>query len=144
VLNDKEVRYPILKDQHNDIYQYYKKFFVEIVCETYYSGTTFFPTEKTWRPIVMKTPFVIQGPEWYTRNLQDLGFQTFGNFWDEGYSEDPSSYAILEIQKVIDIIKGWTVQELNVMYNEMKPILEHNYETFMNLTPEDFLRLRRE
>ena len=46
-LDNKKVHYPMLVDQHNDIHLYYKKFFVEIICETYYSGETFFPTEKT-------------------------------------------------------------------------------------------------
>lgn len=143
-LNDEVSSFPILKDQHNEIHSQYSKFFVEIVCETYYSGNTFFPTEKTWRPIIMKTPFIVQGPAWYLRNLQKLGFQTFGNFWDEGYSEDPPNHALKEITKVIDNIKGWTVTELNTIYNKMKPVLEHNYNTLINLKEEDFLKLNNE
>ncbi len=141
-LDDQEMRYPMTGVGYNhDLISYYKDFFVEIVCETFYTGDTFFPTEKTWRPIAMKTPFIIQGPEWYLRNLQRLGFKTFGNFWDEGYSEDPPSHAILEIKKVIDTISNLSIAELNAMYRDMQPILEHNYNTLLNLKAEDFLVL---
>jgi hypothetical protein len=137
-LNNKDIRYPILHDQHSDIHTYYSKFFVEIVCETYYSGESFFPTEKTWRCIAMKTPFIIQGPAWFLKNLKKLGFRTFGNFWDEGYSEDPPATALLGILEVINTLQKLTPCEISTMYNEMKPILEHNYTTLMNLTKSNF------
>ena len=137
-LNNKDICYPILHDQHNDIHTYYSKFFVEIVCETYYSGESFFPTEKTYRCIAMKTPFIIQGPTWFLENLKKLGFKTFSKFWNEGYSEDPPAIALLGILEVINTLQKLTAQEISTMYNEMKPILEHNYTTLMNLTNSDF------
>jgi hypothetical protein len=137
-LNNKDIRYPILHDQHSDIHTYYSKFFVEIVCETYYSGESFFPTEKTYRCIAMKTPFIIQGPTWFLKNLKKLGFKTFSDFWDEDYSEDPPEIALLGILEVINTLQKLTAHEISTMYNEMKPILEHNYTTLMNLTKSDF------
>lgn len=137
-LNSNDIRYPILHDQHSDIHTYYSKFFVEIVCETYYSGESFFPTEKTYRCIAMKTPFIIQGPTWFLKNLKKLGFRTFSNFWDEGYSEDPPQIALLGILEVLNTLQKLTAHEISNMYDEMKPILEHNYTTLMNLTKSDF------
>ena len=138
LVKDEKISYPILRAQHNNIYSEYYNFLVEIVCETYYTGRTFFPTEKTWRAIMLETPFIVQGPQWHLHRLRDLGFQTFDRWWDEGYAEDPSDHQPYEIVKVIDSIAEKSIQELNTMYQEMQPILQHNKKRLMELTGEDF------
>ena len=132
------VTYPILMDQNLRISDQYPDFFVEICCETYFSGKTFFPTEKTWRAIANRTPFVIQGPQNYLENLRVLGFKTFDCWWNEGYSEDPAEWQVYEIKKIIDSIASRTVSELNQMLVEMELVLEHNYQRLLQLTMYDF------
>jgi hypothetical protein len=139
---DDVTSYPILLDHHLDISKYYNKFVVEVVCETYFTGNTFFCTEKIWRPIVLRTPFIVQGPKDFLANLKIMGFKTFDRWWNEGYSEDPADYQPLEIIKLIKYIGSKTSEQLQTMYQEMHDVLEHNYQTFMNLTEEDFLRVR--
>jgi hypothetical protein len=138
VVTDEKVPYPILSEHHNNLYKEYNNFLVDIVCETYYNGNTFFPTEKTWRPIMLSTPFIVQGPQWYLHRLRDLGFQTFDRWWDEGYAEDLSDHQPHEIVKVIDSLAEKSIQELNTMHQEMQPTLQHNKKRFMELTSKDF------
>ena len=138
VVTDEKVPYPILSEHHNNLYKEYNNFLVDIVCETYYNGNTFFPTEKTWRPIMLLTPFIVQGPQWYLLRLRDLGFQTFDRWWDEGYAEDLSDHQPHEIVKVIDSLAEKSIQELNTMHQEMQPTLQHNKKRFMELTSKDF------
>jgi len=132
------VTYPILMDQHLRISDQYSDFFVEICCETYFSGKTFFPTEKTWRAIANRTPFVIQGPQHYLDNLKALGFKTFDRWWDEGYSKDLTEWQVCEIKTIIDSIADRSVGELNQMLVEMEPVLQHNYQRLQQLTMFDF------
>jgi len=141
MLDDTAPVYPILMDQHCDIDKHYSQFFVEIVCETYFSGQTFFPTEKTWRPIIMKTPFIVQGPQYFLHKLRDIGFQTFNQWWSEGYSEDPAGWQPYEIKKILDQLAKLSLGELQSMYHSMTSILEHNYKTLMSLSVEDFNKL---
>ena len=138
VIRKEKVSYPIFKEHHNNLHPEYKNFFAEVICESYYTGRTFFPTEKTWRAIMLETPFIIQGPQWFLHRFRDLGFQTFGNFWDEGYTQDPADYQPHEIVKIIDYLTQKSIEELNEMYTEMKPILKHNKQRFMTLTSTDF------
>lgn len=144
VIKSEKVSYPILSDQHNNVYEEYSNFLVELVCETYYTGRTFFPTEKTWRPIMLSTPFIVQGPQWYLHRLRDMGFQTFERWWDEGYAEDPANHQPYEIVKVIDFLAKKSSSELNLMYQEMQPTLEHNKKRFMELTRKDFEILKND
>jgi hypothetical protein len=122
-----------------DLAPRYREFFLEIVAETYTAGKSFFPTEKTWRPIMCKTPFIIQGPQWFLANLRALGIKTFDRWWDENYDWQPGKTKIQEIIKVIDFIAEKSDSDLKNMYNEMLPTLEHNYNVLMNLTEQQLL-----
>lgn len=138
IRRNETVTYPILTNQHCNHYQEYNNFFVEIVCETFYSGKTFFPTEKTWRPIALETPFILQGPSCYLKELKMLGFETFSDWWDEGYTEDPSDHQVVEIKRIIDFLANLNTKDIQQMYTEMKPVIDHNKNLFFSLTKQDF------
>jgi hypothetical protein len=118
----------------------YPNFFVEIANITYFSGATFYVDEKIWRPILMKTPFMVQGSQNFILNLHRLGFKTFSNWWDEGYSQDPVNCQVPGIIDNVKQLSTLTVDQLKDMYAEMLPTLEHNYNRFMTLTKNDFIQ----
>ena len=122
----------------NKITGYYDNFLIELVCETYYSGNTFFPTEKIWRPMLLKTPFVVQGPQNYLLNLQKLGFRTFSDWWDEGYDEDHEYGKMGSIKQNISWIANHPLNTLEKWYEEMQEVLEHNCALVKQLTPSAF------
>ena len=72
-------------DTNTSLLQYYDRFAVEIVCETYTLGNTFFPTEKTIRPLMAAKPILVYGPRYYLARLRGLGFRTYSEIWDESY-----------------------------------------------------------
>jgi hypothetical protein len=119
----------------------YKDFFIEIVCESYFTGKTFFPTEKIWRPMILKTPFMLQGPVNFLRNLKKLGFKTFSKFWDESYDEDGGVLALETIKRNVDRLSLLATKDLNDLYADMENILEHNYQLLMTLTSNDFQKI---
>jgi hypothetical protein len=133
-------QYPILNPETLNITKIYPSFFVEIVNQTYWSGNTFYLDEKIWRPILMRTPFIVHGPANFLPRLQKLGFKTFSKWWNEGYSEDPDGWQLTEIPKIIDCISRWSIGDLNNIYAEMSPVVEYNYQLLMSLIKQDFLR----
>jgi len=142
LLKETVTTYPILhiNGQLNNlitICNWYKHIFVDVICETWYTGSNFYITEKFWRAVATKTPFIIQGSQDIISNLKTLGFKTFDHFWDEGYSEDPYPYNILEIKKVIKFLSKKTISELNNMYLDMSGILDHNYKCLQNIQCND-------
>lgn len=136
---DEILKYPILNPETLNISKIYYKFFVEIVNLTYFTGTTFYIDEKIWRPIIMKTPFLIQGPKNFIKNFKKLGFQTFDRWWDEGYSEDPERSQIDGILKVVDQISKLSIKQLHSMYNDMSEVLLHNQNLLMRLDKSSFI-----
>jgi hypothetical protein len=126
--------YPILTPAHFNISKVYHSFFLEIICETYSRGNSFYPTEKTWRPIINRTPFIIQGPKDYINNLHRVGFKTFSNWFDESHSQDDYRYQPIEICATLDRLATYSIKNLEAMYIDMSDTLEHNYQTLMSLT----------
>lgn len=136
-------QYPILHPENlHSACAWYPDFFVDVVCETWYTGDTFFLTEKFWRAVATRTPFIIHGPQWILQRLRQLGFQTFDRWWDEGYSEDPVHHNIVEIKRVLKFLSQHSLSELNQMYNQMMPVLDHNYQVFRTLRYQDFEKLK--
>ena len=111
----------------------HKETFVSIVSETRYFNSLFF-SEKTFKPIYCLQPFIIINANGSLEHLKNLGFQTFNKWWDESYDEAPTLRD--KLQKIKDIIKRLSKlsdKELHDMYQEMEPILIHNYNHFTDL-----------
>jgi hypothetical protein len=133
---NQEHHYPIQLPANLNILKYYNDIFVDIVHESYLSGTVFFCTEKTWRPIIAHRPFITAAGQGHLANMRRLGFRTFGDFWDESYDDLRMTDRIQGIVKVLATISSWAPAELVSKLEEMQPILEHNFKTFLQLTQQ--------
>lgn len=117
------------------VLSYYNKFFVDLVGETYTHGLTFYPTEKTWRPIYALNPFVISGPQGFLSNLQSrYNIKTFSKWWDESYDSCQNYPRIQRIFGVIDYLDSLTASDRYTMYQEMLPVLQHNQQILKKLS----------
>jgi hypothetical protein len=126
--------YPIQHPANMRIINHYEHFVIDVVGETRVSGELFFATEKIWRPIIAKRPFIVIGSGNFLRNLKKLGFKTFNNFWDEGYDEYGPTERMENILNLLDSIAAMPIDKLHRVLNQMQDILEHNYNTFQSLT----------
>lgn len=72
-------------DTNVSLLKHYNEFAIELVAETYTLGNTFFPTEKTVRPLMARKPMIVYGPQYFLARLRSMGFQTWSNLWDESY-----------------------------------------------------------
>lgn len=139
ILKDTIETYPIIMPTNVTLpCEWYRTFFVDIVCETFSNGNTFFVTEKFWRAVATKTPFIIQGAQHTLRRLKQIGFRTFDQWWDEGYDEDPYLYSQNEIKKVLNYIAGLSIDDMNKIHADMQPVLEHNYQRLLTLDFKNF------
>lgn len=112
----------------------YRSILVDIVVESHVAGTTFFPTEKTVRPMLLKKPFIVFGTRDYLAYLRQMGFRTFADFWDEDYDGYDGADRLRMIQTLIDNIAQKSTNELEQMYWAMQYTLDHNYNLLMKQT----------
>ena len=119
-------------DYSDPLTELYKSILVDIVGETHVLGCTFFPTEKTIRPMLLKKPFLIFSSRDYLAYMRQMGFRTFHDFWDEDYDGFETRDRLLRMYQVIQTIASRPRDQLLDMYQRMQPVLEHNYNLLMS------------
>lgn len=121
-------------DFSDPLTQNYKHILIDLVVESHVSGNTFYATEKTFRSMWMKKPFIIFASQNYLEYLRQMGFQTFWQFWDEGYDGFEAKDRLQSILNLIDDLASRPPSDLDQMYQSMQPILEHNYRLLKTKT----------
>tara|TARA_B110000977_G_scaffold132308_1_gene168477 strand:- start:202 stop:1266 length:1065 start_codon:yes stop_codon:yes gene_type:complete len=129
------------KDQ--DIYELpYIDTVCSIVSETNDNDYEVFMTEKIWKPIMAQHVFVVHGNYLYLQRLREMGFKTFGNYFDESYDLERDSDK--RIDKIVTLMKelkstcddGSIVERGNKkwqdIYLQTKALRQHNYDTMFD------------
>lgn len=101
-----------------------------------------FLSEKTFKPVAQKHPFIIVSVPCFLDKFRDLGYKSFSPFIDESYdTELEDGKRILKIAqeiKRLSLLKGKELEEYLI---GCKEICQHNYELLMNrqnfITPLD-------
>jgi hypothetical protein len=105
--------------------------FIYVVTETCYWEDKCHLTEKIFKPIVSRMPFILVGPAHNLKYLRSYGFETFGSWIDESYDdiEDPV-LRMKAIGQVLADISSKSFEELESMLKRMEDVLEYNYNLF--------------
>jgi len=102
-----------------------------LVTETVASGRRLHLTEKTFKPICLQMPFVLVGTQGSLAYLRSYGFQTFGDLWDESY--DLETDDVRRVERIADLLEQldcMTVTQKQALFDQARPIIEHNYQHF--------------
>lgn len=140
-------RLPLVLDNETNINQmcqdlgnvsrpYYQNSLISLITETNFTENEVTLTEKSYKPIKEKHPFIIVGVNGALKGLRKSGFKTFGEFWDESYDEmqDPS-HRMRAIRNIIAEIATWDNDKILDFKRRVKPILDHNYNVLKNSSP---------
>lgn len=114
-------------------YAYYPSHYyqtaISIVSET--TQNEWFPTEKTYKSLMLGHPFVVYGGQHSLRKIQSLGFETFGNVIDETY--DDAEYPIERADRLVESLK----KAVNITVTPSK----HNRLQFQQVANSIYLKL---
>lgn len=104
-----------------------------IVTETVYFEPKLHLTEKIFKPIVAKRPFILVGAPGNLAYLKSYGFKTFDSWIDESYDHEENHYVRIEkITAEISRLCAIDPELLKQMYIEMQEVLEYNFNHFYN------------
>jgi hypothetical protein len=116
-------------------YFMHHKTFISLVSETNVNPDNLFFSEKTYKPIVAKQPFIMYGNPHSLKYLKSIGFKTFDKWIDESYDDEKDFENRLDkVLKVCTDISNMDVSDLYKIRKEMDSVLEHNYNVFFELT----------
>ncbi len=127
--------------------KYYENSYFSVVTETiffkdlktgnqlYMTDDRLFLTEKTFKPIFAKHPFIITAANGHLSALRDLGYKTFHPYIDETYDtiEDDDKRLRL-IQREISRLCRQTDSEWLEWQNNIKDIIEFNHKHLLART----------
>jgi hypothetical protein len=108
-------------------------------------GADRFLTEKTYKPIISKHPFVMVGRPGFLKILQDYGYKTFHPYIDETYdSIEDDDMRMEAIITEIERLCAFTDNQWIEWQQNIKDIVEYNERYFWNATKFAITELKRE
>lgn len=123
---------PLIVGTSNDYtiqYDFYRHIGIDIVTETVFDYPCPFISEKTFRPISCKRPFIIVGAAHTLKLLQSLGFKTFSSIVNESYDNilDPEKRLVTVVKEINNFVKRPISSIINDV-RECKEILDYNFK----------------
>jgi len=122
-----------------------KDSFCSVITESEIEDTSLFLTEKIIKPILLCQPFLVLGSYKYYEMLQQLGFKTFSDFWDEGFesvkvgdTHDGIFKKCDRFYEQISYINSLDISKLENMHKDMIPILLHNRNLLLDIFNKNF------
>jgi len=112
---------------------------IQVVTETVYNGNKKHLTEKTFKPIVMQQPFILQSCKGSLEYLRRYGFKTFGEFWNEDYDEFNDDRRTEEIGRLLQDLNNMSQKEKSSLQKAVSKTVEHNFRWFYKGQFEDIL-----
>ncbi len=122
-----------------DLWEQANNSLIHVVTETVAKGNKQHLTEKTFKPIVMQQPFIIQSCRGSLEYLRRYGFRTFGEFWDESYDEADDTVRTYEIGKLLESINSMSQKEKTTLQTAVNSTVEHNFQWFYSTEFENIL-----
>jgi len=101
-----------------------------LVSETNDTNNEVFITEKLWKAIMAKHVFVVHGNLLYLQKLREMGFKTFGTYFDESY--DLESHQKTRMEKIHKTCQELLKINWQDIYLQTKALRQHNYDTMFN------------
>lgn len=115
---------------------YYENTYFSVVSETNFFkdiGEGLFVSEKIFRPILKKHPFILLSRPHTLNMMQNIGYKTFGSIINEDYDKEENDCKRMEM--IVDEIKrlcNLSEIELYEFLTEAKKITEYNYNVLLN------------
>jgi hypothetical protein len=102
-----------------------------IVSETIFYDQKLHLTEKIFKPIVARRPFILVAAPGNLAYIKSYGFKTFDRWIDESYDleQDPDRRIELITQELATLC-AMSNSQLQLMYQEMQEVLDYNFNHF--------------
>jgi hypothetical protein len=115
-------------DFDNATRPFYQNSLVSIITETNFDDNELTLTEKSFKPMKEKHPFIIVGVPNALKSLKSLGYKTFSDFWSEDYDSIADHWdRAKEIMRVCNEIAQWDDNKIRDFRVKVKDILDYNY-----------------
>lgn len=129
---------------------YYQNSYFSLVTETFFfdkskeydhiwEERSVFFSEKIFKPIICKHPFIIVSRPNSLEYLKKIGYKTFHPYIDESYDNiDNDEKRLLAIVEEVERLSKQDNVQWREWLQNVKPIVEHNHNIIINKTVDDY------
>lgn len=113
----------------NKIIELYQNSYFSVVSETYFfENVGRFLTEKTFKAISFKHPFILMARPHSLKLLQSMGYKTFHPFINESYDDEVDSTKRMNlILNEVGRLSKMTVEQIHEFIDNVKLVTEYNF-----------------
>lgn len=135
---DEFVESAVMAGLYSAVDPYYQTSLISVVTETNFQNNDIFNTEKIFKPMVHRHPFILVGPYKALDYLKEMGYKTFSDFWDESYDdiEDPVE-RLFKIIEVCKEIQTWDDDKRKQFFYKSMVVTNHNYDLLTSQYPDN-------
>lgn len=108
--------------------------YFSLVTETVFDYTHSFRTEKIWKPIAMGHPWIVAANAGYYRDIQNLGFKTFGHLIDESFDQIDLHWK--RANRIVEVVDDLCKQDLASFLKECYTVCKYNQELMIEKYPQ--------
>lgn len=129
-------------------YQYYATSYFSLVTETFffknvkdygYTEDSVFFSEKIFKPIYAKHPFIMLNRPYALDFLREMGYRTFSPYINEQYDRiENDEQRLLAIVDEVERLSKMSPREWILWTEMVKPIVDHNHKVLMSKKPHQF------
>jgi hypothetical protein len=112
--------------------------YFSLISETVFNYPYSFRTEKMWKPIVMGHPWMVHSNQYYYRDIQNIGFRTFGHLIDESF--DTMEDNLERSKRIGDIVIDLCKQDLDSFVQAAAEVCKYNQQHYAEMR----LQVRKE
>ena len=145
---NKNYQHPLIQGGKNDettrfTSNFLKNSLVYLVTETVSEYPHRYFSEKTWKAMLTKVPFMFVGSRNSLQELQNFGFKTFNKWWSEHYDTLPTAAERIEAM-IIELKKlsMLNARDLLQIRLEMQSVLDHNFNQISIFKNNDLDNIR--
>jgi hypothetical protein len=117
----------------------FKNSSISYVCETYDTDKGIFPhlvTEKFYRSIINKHPFIVQASSGQLNTVKSLGFETFSSIIDESYN-DYLAHDYSHVERTVLAAKDF-LSKLPSNTDKIQEIVDYNYNHWLKRAKTEY------
>jgi hypothetical protein len=117
---------------------------IDLVTEAYCISAGTVLTEKAYKPMLYKKPFIILGPIHIHQSLKNIGFKLYDELFDYSFDDKPYKE---RLDSVITQIKGILKLPISELIDRCKSLsekMDHNYKALHELQRIDMIDMFRE
>lgn len=138
-------KHPLITGQANELATRWSGDFFDhallyVITETVGQYPYPYLSEKTWKAMTLKKPFLLLGAKHSLQQLKKLGFRTFDSIWDESYDSAPTLFQRANL--ITDTLANLSMKDWDEIIQQCQDIVEHNFYNLDQLQKNHLSQLK--